>query len=69
MSSDSDRFAGQRPNRLQKRRREIEEAMTTFSLWREHAVELAEHRRQMFAAYMGAGFTEAQALELCRSFP
>lgn len=48
---------------------DVENMMAALAEIRSHAVELAEHRQAMFKAYVGVGFTDAQALELCRSIP
>ncbi|MBX9860658.1 MAG: hypothetical protein K2Y20_13890 [Sphingomonas sp.] len=34
-----------------------------------NAATIASARRALFNAYVGAGFTEPQALELCRTIP
>ena len=69
MSDDEEFFAGRRSPATRITAEEIEQMMATIALLRDHAVELAEHRRHMFKTYLGVGFTEAQALDLCRAFP
>lgn len=48
---------------------QAEELMGLIEAMRSHAAELAEHRMTMFRAYVGAGFSENQALDLCKTLP
>ncbi|WP_129792606.1 hypothetical protein [Sphingosinicella sp. CPCC 101087] len=51
----------------EKFRQAIEELVRMWRLFAELAPEIASHRRLMFQAYVDAGFSEAQALELCKA--
>lgn len=42
--------------------------MTIAGVMAEHAADIAHARRVLFQAYLSEGFTEPQALELCKSF-
>jgi hypothetical protein len=59
------------PPAFQAKREEREDAFTSLltlmNMQCEHAHDIARHRRTMFLAYMQAGFTEGQALELAKS--
>ena len=48
---------------------DVDNMLAMMSLLREHGPEIAQHRREMFTLYVGVGFSEAQALELCRTMP
>ena len=41
--------------------------MRTMAVMAENASAIARHRKKMFDAYVAAGFTEPQAIDLCKS--
>lgn len=52
------------PTELQKAVANYAQYLNTIT---EHAADIANARRTMFNAYLAEGFTESQALELCKA--
>lgn len=52
------------PSALQKALADYAQYLNTIT---QHAADIAHARRTMFNAYLAEGFTESQALELCKA--